>query len=148
VPEAAQEFGDLSMIVKWTVLAASALLMACGTAPAPSNDPPVVTSGAEQAVPHGVARIFAANVGDVRTAVLRSLLSMDVKVVADSKTNQGWRIMALADERMIMIQLESVSPTVTRMRVIMDRGSGWEDKGIDVVLRAIEAISPAAEHPA
>ena len=133
------------MIAKWSVPAASALLlMACGTAPpVPPSEPPVITSGAEQAIPHGVARTFAANVGDVRTAVLRSLLSRDVKVVADSKTNQGWRIMALADERMIMIQLESVSPTLTRMRVIIDHsGGGWEDKGIEVVLRALDALAP------
>lgn len=131
------------MIVKWTVPAAAAfLLMACGTVPSPPKDPPVVTSGAEQAIPHGVARVFAANVGDVRSAVLRSLLSMDVKVVADTQTTQGWRIMALADERMIMIQLESVSPTVTRMRVIIDRGGGWDEKGIEVVLRALDALAP------
>jgi len=104
-----------------------------------------VSSGAEQAVPHGIARVFAANVGDVRSAVLRSLMSMDMKVVADSKTTQGWRIMALADERMILIQLESVTPTVTRMRVIVDRSAGWDDKGIDVVLRALDALAPGAE---
>jgi hypothetical protein len=99
----------------------------------------VVASGAEQALPNGAAKTFAANVGDMRSAVLRSLLSMDVKVVADSKTNRGWRIMALADERMIMIQLESVSATMTRMRVVIDRG-GWDDKGIDVVLHALDAL--------
>ena len=134
------------MIAKWTRSATVAVVLtACGTPPStPAHDPPVVSSGAEQAIPHGVARVFAANVGDVRSAVLRSLLRMDVKVVADSKTTQGWRIMALADERMIMIQLESVSPTITRMRVIVDRGGGWEDKGIEIVLRAIDAISPRA----
>ncbi len=134
------------MIVKWTVpVAAGFLLMACGTVPPPPQEPPVVSSGAEQAVPHGIARVFAANVGDVRSAVLRSLMSMDMKVVADSKTNQGWRIMALADERMILIQLESVTPTVTRMRVIVDRSAGWDDKGIDIVLRALDALAPGAE---
>jgi hypothetical protein len=119
--------------------------MACGTVPPPAKEPPVVTSGAEQAVPHGMAKVFAANVGDVRSAVLRSLMSMDMKVVADSKTTQGWRIMALADERMILIQLESVTPTVTRMRVIVDRSAGWDDKGIDVVLRALDALAPGGE---
>ncbi|HTP84307.1 MAG TPA: hypothetical protein VMQ11_15260 [Alphaproteobacteria bacterium] len=134
------------MMVKWTVPAAAAfLLMACGTVPPPPKDPPVVTSGAEQAVPHGIARVFAANVGDVRSAVLRSLMSMDMKVVADSKTTQGWRIMALADERMVLIQLESVTPTVTRMRVIVDRSGGWDDKGIEVVLRALDALAPGRE---
>ncbi len=134
------------MIVNWTVPAAAALLlMACGTVPPPAKEPPVVTSGAEQAVPHGMAKVFAANVGDVRSAVLRSLMSMDMKVVADSKTTQGWRIMALADERMILIQLESVTPTVTRMRVIVDRSAGWDDKGIDVVLRALDALAPGGE---
>jgi len=134
------------MIVKWTVPAAAGfLLMACGTVPPSPQEPPVVSSGAEQAVPHGIARVFAANVGDVRSAVLRSLMSMDMKVVADSKTTQGWRIMALADERMILIQLESVTPTVTRMRVIVDRSAGWDDKGIDIVLRALDALAPGAE---
>jgi hypothetical protein len=134
------------MIVKWAVpVLAAFLLMACGTVPPAPKDPPVVASGAEQAIPHGIARIFAANVGDVRSAVLRSLVSMDMKVVSDSKTTQGWRIMALADERLVMIQLESVSPSVTRMRVIIDRGGGWDEKGIEVVLRVLDALAPGTE---
>ena len=135
------------MMAKWMASAVSALLLtACGATPTQPKDPQVTVlpSGAEQAIPHGVAKTFAANVGAVRSAILRSLTSMDAKVVADSKTTQGWRIMALADERMLMIQLESVSPTMTRMRVLLDRG-GWNDKGIEVVLRAIDALPSGAE---
>jgi hypothetical protein len=135
------------MSAKWMVSAAAVLLLtACGSTPTQPKDPQVaiLSSGAEQAIPNGVAKTYAANVGVVRQAILKSLLNMDVKVVADSKTDQGWRIMALADERTLMIQLESVSPTMTRMRVVIDRG-GWDDKGIEVVLRVLDAVSPGAD---
>jgi hypothetical protein len=123
------------MSVKWMVPVAAGLLLlaACGTTP-PAQAPRVVTSGAEQAIPNGVAKTFAANVGDVRSAVLRSLVRMDVRVVADTQTKQGWRILAISDDRTVMIQLESVTPTITRMRVVIDRG-GWDEKATEVVWR-------------
>ena len=132
------------MIAKWMASAVAALLLtACGATPTQPKAPQiaVLPSGAEQAIPNGAAKIFAAAVGDVHSAIIKSLGGMDAKVVADSQTKQGWRIMALADERMLMIQLESVSPTMTRRRVILDRG-GWNDRGIEVVLRGIETLSP------
>ncbi len=135
------------MSANWMGLAAALLVAACGAAPPPPVSPPVTASGAEQAIPHGVAKTFAANVGDVRTAVLKSLLRMDVRVLSDAKTNSGWRILAVADERTILIQLEVVSPTMTRMRVIVDRG-GWGEKATEAVWRAPDAPLAPAQVPA
>ena len=135
------------MTAKWIAAAGAALLAtACSATPTQPKDSQVavLSSGAEHAIPNGVAKTFAANVGAVRQAILHSLGSMDAKVVADSKTKQGWRIMALADERMLMIQLESVSPTMTRMRAVLDHG-GWNDGGIEIVLRALDALAPGAD---
>lgn len=128
------------MSVKWMVPTAGLLLLAaCGTAPSGPDSPGVVASGAEQAIPNGVAKTFAANVGVVRSAVLKSLVRMDVRVVADTQTKQGWRIMAISDDRTVLIQLESITPTVTRMRVVIDRG-GWDDKATEVVWRATKDL--------
>ena len=130
------------MRVVWIVPVAAGLLLAgCSAAPRGPQPPQIVASGAEQAIPNGVAKTFAANVGDVRNAVIKSLQGMDVRVVADSETKQGgWRIMAMSDDRTVLIQLESVTPTITRMRVIMDRG-GWDDKATEAVWRAA-SVSP------
>lgn len=124
------------------------LLAACGTTEPGTRAPPVVASGAEQAIPNGVAKTFAANVGDVRSAVLRSLVQMDVRVVADTQTKQGWRIMAISDDRTVLIQLESVTPTITRMRIVIDRG-GWDEKATEVMWRATKDLALAtADRPA
>lgn len=136
------------MSLKWIAPAAAVLLAACGSASPGPGAPPVVTSGAEQAIPNGVAKTFAANVGDVRSAVLKSLLHMDVRVVADSKTDHGWQIMAMAEDRTVLIQLESVTPTITRMRVVIDRG-GWDDDAREAawpagrILQGLWQSSPA-----
>jgi hypothetical protein len=120
---------------KWIVLAALASLplAACGTAPRQAGDPPVAAAGAMRAIPNGVAKTFAASVGDVRTAVLKSFLGRDVRVVFDSATEQGWRIWAVANERMMLIQLQRVLPTTTLMRVVIDQ-TEWDGEGFDIAL--------------
>lgn len=136
------------MCVKWIPAACLLLILgACGTAPPLRHDPPIAATGAEEAIPNGVAETFAANVGDVRLAVLKSLLRMDVRVVADSQTQEGWRILAVAEDRTLLIRLESVTPTITRIRVVIDRG-GWEGRPTEAALRLpaalLRAISASA----
>lgn len=123
------------MNAKWIVLAAAASLplQACGSAPRQDAGPPIAAAGAVRAIPNGVVKTFAASVGDVRTAVLKSFLGRDVRVVFDSATEQGWRIWAVADERMMLIQLQRVSPTTTLMRVVIDQTES-DGEGFDIAL--------------
>lgn len=122
------------------------LLTACETPPAPAARVDIQNSGAEQAAPNIVSKTFAAPVGDVRTAVLKSLLRMEVKVTTDSKTDHGWKITALADELSIVIQLETLNPTTTRMRIIIAQGGkGWDEKITEIVLRLWDAVAPPAQ---
>lgn len=128
------------MRANWLVPAAAVLLLAaCGTAPPQAErDPPVAAIGALRAIPNGVAKTFAGSVGDVRTAVLKSLVHMDARVVFDSATDQGWRIWAVADERMMLIQLQRVSARTTVMRVVIDQ-TEWDGEGFDIALPTVEA---------
>lgn len=126
------------MRAKWLVpvaapMAAMLFLAACGTAPRKTDDALVAAIGAVRAIPNGVAKTFAGSVGDVRTAVLKSLVRMDARVVFDAESEQGWRIWAVADERMMLIQLQRVSPTATVMRVVIDQ-SEWDGEGFDIAL--------------
>lgn len=124
------------MTRKSIMLAAAGVLMlaACGMAAQKADNHPIAAIGVMQPIPNGVAKAFAAPVRDVRTAVLKSLLHMEVRVVFDSEADQGWQIWAVANERLMLIQLQRVSPTTTLMRVVVDH-SGWDEEGQDIAAR-------------
>lgn len=72
---------------------------------------------------NGIAyKTFTAPVRQVRVATLRSLNRMEMKVTSDKKQEDGWRVEAVAAERTIEIDLESLTPSATRMRVVTNKG--------------------------
>lgn len=123
--------------------AAMSLLGACAMPPAADSDASFATSsGAEQAVPAIASKTFAAPVNDVRMAVLKSLYRMDVKVTVDGKTQRGWKITAVDNQRVIDIQLEPVAPNTTRMRVVVGPGGRDFDRATEIVLQTSDALGP------
>lgn len=125
---------------------AVSLLAACAGPPAAPQRSAITNSGAERQAPNIVSKTFAAPVGDVRTAVLKSLVRMDVKVTTDHQTDHGWKITAVADDLTILIQLEPVDTTTTRMRILVAQGGkGWDEKAVEIVFRAFDALAPAPE---
>ena len=72
---------------------------------------------------NGIAyKTFTAPVRQVRVATLKSLNRMEMKVTNDTKSEEGWRIEAAAVDRTIEIDLEVLTPSATRMRVVTNNG--------------------------
>ena len=72
---------------------------------------------------NGIAyKTFTAPMRQVRVATIKSLNRMEMKVTKDGKSEEGWRIEAVAAERTIEIDLEALTPAATRMRVVTNNG--------------------------
>lgn len=72
---------------------------------------------------NGIAyKTFTAPMRQVRVATIKSLNRMEMKVTQDGKSEDGWRIEAVAAERTIEIDLEALTPAATRMRVVTNNG--------------------------
>ncbi|OFZ69426.1 MAG: hypothetical protein A2Z01_01470 [Betaproteobacteria bacterium RBG_16_58_11] len=62
-------------------------------------------------------RTFTEPLPRVRSASMRALQRMQIKVASSEKIEGGEGIKAMSGDRAIDIELESVSPSTTRMRV-------------------------------
>lgn len=72
---------------------------------------------------NGIAyKTFTAPVEKVRVATMKSLSRMQIKVSRAKKVDRNWEIDATAIERTINIELEAVSRSATRMRVVTNKG--------------------------
>jgi Protein of unknown function (DUF3568) len=68
---------------------------------------------------NGVAyRTFTAPMANVRIATLLALSGMNIQVDSSGKQSETEFIKATASDRQIEIELESISPTTTRMRSV------------------------------
>ncbi len=99
-----------------------------------------------------VYKTFTAPMKDLRTATLKTLNMMQITVTADKKAEYGWRIDGTAYERTIEIELERLTPAVTRMRVTVDKGSIFKDSATstEIILqtaqRLVNTNKKAASH--
>ncbi|MEK6663293.1 MAG: DUF3568 family protein [Pseudomonadota bacterium] len=77
--------------------------------------------GASTGVSHSLNgmtyRTFTEPLPRVRSASMRALQRMQIKVASSEKIEGGEGIKAMSGDRAIDIELESVSPSTTRMRV-------------------------------
>ncbi|MEO1767058.1 DUF3568 family protein [Thiobacter aerophilum] len=82
--------------------------------------------GASAGVSHTLSgityRTFAEPLPRVKTASLKALNRMQIKVAQTSKIDNGEAIKAKAADRDIDIELEALSPNTTRMRVTASQG--------------------------
>jgi hypothetical protein len=78
--------------------------------------------GVEHTLNGIVYKTFAASANDVRFATLKTLDTMGMALTTDEATKTGWQLTATANERSIDIQLERLTDTATRMRVVADEG--------------------------
>lgn len=78
--------------------------------------------GASTGVSHSLNgmtyRTFTEPLPRVRSASMRALQRMQIKVASSEKIEGGEGIKATSGDRAIDIELESVSPSTTRMRVV------------------------------
>ena len=89
-----------------------------------------------------VYKTFTAPMKDLRTATLKTLNMMQITVTADKKAEYGWRIDGTAYERTIEIELERLTPAVTRMRVTVDKGSIFKDSATstEIILQTAQRL--------
>ncbi len=89
-----------------------------------------------------VYKTFTTPMKDLRTATLKTLNRMQIKVTADKKAKFGWRIDGTAFERTIEIELERLTPSVTRMRVTVDKGSIFKDSATstEIILQTVQRL--------
>lgn len=73
----------------------------------------------------GIAyKTFAAPLDTMRSAALTGLGELEFDVTADDAAAPGRKIEASANERRILIELEALSPSATRMQVTAERTTG------------------------
>ena len=71
----------------------------------------------------GIAyKTFATPVDELHFATLKTLGRLDMEVSEDKETASGFEILALARDRKIEIELESLTSKATRMRVVVKKG--------------------------
>jgi hypothetical protein len=74
-----------------------------------------------------VYKTFSVPAKDLRVATLKSLNLMQIKVTKDEVAEFGWKIEGAAYERQIAIELERITPSTTRMRVVTSEASIFKD---------------------
>ncbi len=89
-----------------------------------------------------VYRTFTAPVPEVRVATLNTLDRMEIEVVKDVETESGWHIGATAAGRQVGIDLEELTPAVTRMRVVVDQDALLKDSATasEIVTQTADAL--------
>ncbi len=88
-------------------------------------------------------KTFTSPVADLRMATLKTLNRMGMKVTQDHETASGWKIVATAKDRKIDIELESLTPKTTRMRVVANKGEiFFKDRATatEIIVQTWEAI--------
>jgi hypothetical protein len=96
---------------------AAAALMIAGTGAGIAGG-----AGVEHTLSGIAYKTFSEPLETVRTATVDSLARMDVTIVEDAATEDGWMMKGTATRRTIDIELERLTETTTRMRVVANKG--------------------------
>jgi hypothetical protein len=84
---------------------------------------------------NGIAyKTFVAPLPRARQATLASLNRMGMTVVEDKKSDSGWTITATAEGRDIDIDLQRLTPRMTRMRVVANTGPFFKDRATEAAI--------------
>ena len=96
---------------------------------------------------NGIAyKTFNNSVAELRAGTLRTLEDMDMTVIGDQETEDGWEIKATAIKRVIDIELERLSKRATRMRVVANEGQlFFKDAATatEIIILTAEKLAPA-----
>jgi hypothetical protein len=82
-----------------------------------------VGTGVEHTLTGITYKTFTASADDLHWAARKALGRMEMTVIAEQATQQGWTISATATEREIEVELEHLTPNTTRMRVVANKGN-------------------------
>ena len=111
-------FGPLALGLLLQGCAAAAIGITLATAGAGAG----MTAGVEHTLNGIVYKTFSAPANEVRFATLKTLDRMGMPLIDDQKTETGWQLSAKAKDRSVDIDLESLTDTATRIRVVANEG--------------------------
>lgn len=98
----------------------------------------------------GIAyKTFAAPINNVRFATLKTFNNMGMPVETDEATQTGWKLAATAADRKINVELESLTPKTTRMRVVADEGQiFFKDKATEseIIIQTAQELENGEKH--
>jgi hypothetical protein len=97
---------------------------------------------------NGIAyKTFSQPLEKVRLATLQTLKQMDMGLRDDRKSTSGWEISAIANERLIEIDLEALTQRTTRMRVVVNKGDiFFKDAatGTEIIVQTADKLAQQA----
>lgn len=111
-------FGPMGLGLLLQGCAAAAIGVTLATAGAGAG----MTAGVEHTLNGIVYKTFSAPANEVRFATLKTLDRMGMPLIDDQKTETGWQLSARAKDRSVDIDLESLTDTATRIRVVANEG--------------------------
>ena len=98
---------------------------------------------------NGIAyKTFTAPINTVRLATLKTLDHMGMPVTADEKSDAGWKLAATATDRTIDIELQRLTPEVTRMRVVANEGGIFfkdSSTATEIIIQTAQALPEGAK---
>jgi len=111
---------------------------------------------AGQGVDHTLSGIsyktFAASMDDMRAATFKTLDRLDMDITDQVQIKAGWKILAIARNRRIEIDLERLTRRATRMRVVAHEGEiFFKDAATatEIIVQTAETLAvEAAQAPA
>jgi hypothetical protein len=128
-------------------LAAATAMALFGCAPIALTAGSIAGSAGVNHTMSGIAyKTFTTPMKNLRVATLKTLNRMEMKVVQDGKSEEGWQIAATAADRKIGIELEELTPATTRMRVVTNKGDFFFMDGAtstEIILQTAQIVESA-----
>jgi len=109
-----------------------------------------VKAGVEHTIGGATYRTFSASRADVRAAVRQSFRDLEIQITEDELLiGGGARIVGEALHREITVELEPVTPALTRLKIAVRQGLLGRDRAtsaelIEQTARALQEVRPAA----
>jgi len=110
----------------------------------------VAKAGVEKTMGGSMYRTFSAPLADVRAAVRQSFRDLEIQITEDELLiGGGAKIVGEALHREITVQLEPVTPALTRLEMAVRQGLLGRDRAtsaelIEQTARALQEVRPAA----
>jgi hypothetical protein len=107
--------------LRWAILACIVLLQGCAAVALTAGG--IAAGVGVNYTMSGIAyKTVVVPLPETRLAMLQTLNRMEVNVTQDDATDEGWHIIGNATDRDIAIEMEKLTPTTTRLRVVVDKG--------------------------
>lgn len=127
---------------------AAVALPAVGAAVVASGAGTVVRVGTEYTLSGAAYRTFSQPLHVVRGATLQALDAADVEIAVNEPTEHGSRIVARVLDRTVDVRLESLAPSLTRLRLSVRHGLIRRDRATasEIITQTVARLPAAGRH--